>query len=717
MAYTPKFHRHGEHGFVNITSNELGLLPQGDGNEAHVRVLNAVPFSVAGWHTDPIVSARSNVDYERRTSYTKDYLTKHLARAADSECSSIPFPGRSGTNTLYPARSRDTIRVFEILSSRPRGNLVGRLHEVDMEFEWHNLEFKRINFALVPPTGRVVCYTALSYCWGPPIFDKIITIDGQDKRVTSTLFDALMYLRHEKHSGLLWIDQLCIDQDSIADKEAQIMLMDKIYSRAHNTAIWLGPEQYKGATKALEGMYEVLRYRNQDDLLEDEVQDFLYPPMADDEHALHNLRNMLAQPWFQRTWVIQEACLSRQPFLMTGHATTTWEDFTTWCRIVADVLKSSAGDTPHQDHARWIEGLNAAAQLDRLRNDAELGLQLLGMLVDTRYAQVSKPLDKVFGILGLCRSRISVDYSKEPVALWNEVAVEIVQDSISNKPGQIGNLASLELFHLLCCMDHEPGHDGLASWAVDWSIPRLSTSLGYDAVHRALYNAGGPMNHSSRVQLDAATMVLQISGGVFDEVQLLSDVFDTAELSADNCLTANDSLRLAIAFANTCSQQPSETAFLNFCETLVTGRDGVGQVRYPHRFTEILSVLCDATTGHHPSFTGQTYTLRQRKGYFTTANLKTRTAGRAFQSLRRGFKAALLHRRLAWTKDGRLCLVPRYTCAGDVLCIFLCSVMPFVLRRRQDGDYALVGECYVHDVMLGQLLREDQVPVVDIRLR
>ena len=77
----------------------------------------------------------------------------------------------------------------------------------------------------------------------------------------------------------------------------------------------------------------------------------------------------------------------------------------------------------------------------------------------------------------------------------------------------------------------------------------------------------------------------------------------------------------------------------------------------------------------------------------------------------------MLNRRLCWSEDGHLALVPRHTRVGDVLCVLLVSVMPFVLRKRDDGAYMLVGECYVHDVMQGQLLRDGEKQVGHIVLR
>jgi hypothetical protein len=44
---------------------------------------------------------------------------------------------------------------------------------------------------------------------------------------TQTLFDALTYLRGSATSHTLWVDALCIDQDSPAEKSQQVARMHK----------------------------------------------------------------------------------------------------------------------------------------------------------------------------------------------------------------------------------------------------------------------------------------------------------------------------------------------------------------------------------------------------------------------------------------------------------------------------------------------------------
>lgn len=56
---------------------------------------------------------------------------------------------------------------------------------------------------------RRIKYTALSYCWGEPEFDKEILLDVHPYPITQNLFDALVQLRDRTNVAALWIDALC----------------------------------------------------------------------------------------------------------------------------------------------------------------------------------------------------------------------------------------------------------------------------------------------------------------------------------------------------------------------------------------------------------------------------------------------------------------------------------------------------------------------------
>jgi hypothetical protein len=98
-----------------------------------------------------------------------------------------------------------------------------------------------------------------------------------------------------------------------------------------------------------------------------------------------------------------------------------------------------------------------------------------------------------------------------------------------------------------------------------------------------------------------------------------------------------------------------------------------------------------------------------------------------------GFLASTLLKRFCVTAKGFIGLVPPGTREGDELCIVLGSQTPFVVRpasadgghrrdvapEEEDGakelrEYSLVGECYVHGMMDGEMMCRERE--TDIRI-
>ena len=131
---------------------------------------------------------------------------------------------------------------------------------------------------------------------------------------------------------------------------------------------------------------------------------------------------------------------------------------------------------------------------------------------------------------------------------------------------------------------------------------------------------------------------------------------------------------------------------------------------------EVLSLLCDKTSDRCPTFLDQVYSPRQKRGYFTLDHLKRRNPGRLFQGLKKAFMSAMLNRRLCWTQNDRLGLVPRFTRDGDGIVLIPRCAVPFVVRHRSGNEYTLIGECYVYGVMDGWLMNDDRSSLSTLRI-
>jgi hypothetical protein len=84
-------------------------------------------------------------------------------------------------------------------------------------------------------------YDALSYMWGDATQADCVVVDGAAIPIAWNLARALEYLREFKGSESLriWIDAICIDQDSLVERAEQVAMMRSIYCNAKCVRIWV----------------------------------------------------------------------------------------------------------------------------------------------------------------------------------------------------------------------------------------------------------------------------------------------------------------------------------------------------------------------------------------------------------------------------------------------------------------------------------------------
>ncbi|OCL03443.1 HET-domain-containing protein, partial [Glonium stellatum] len=92
-------------------------------------------------------------------------------------------------------------------------------------------------------------YDALSYVWADSTSLSssansvcCISVYGFKLTVTPNLYAALVRLRCKDQNRLIWIDQICINQADIQERNTQVERMTLIYGFASKTVVWLGEE-------------------------------------------------------------------------------------------------------------------------------------------------------------------------------------------------------------------------------------------------------------------------------------------------------------------------------------------------------------------------------------------------------------------------------------------------------------------------------------------
>ncbi|SPJ85396.1 uncharacterized protein FTOL_11177 [Fusarium torulosum] len=86
-------------------------------------------------------------------------------------------------------------------------------------------------------------FIALSYEWGPPEANHpSLYLRGGTVPLHSNAAAALTTLRDHHNVTRIWIDMVCIGQENVPERTAQVQIMDAIYLRAAEVLIWLGQE-------------------------------------------------------------------------------------------------------------------------------------------------------------------------------------------------------------------------------------------------------------------------------------------------------------------------------------------------------------------------------------------------------------------------------------------------------------------------------------------
>jgi hypothetical protein len=286
-----------------------------------------------------------------------------------------------------------------------------------------------------------VPYDALSYTWGHPDdkAEQPIFVQGSHVTVSKNLDLALRALRYATEPRILWIDALCINQQSNREKSRQVSLMRKIYSLAQKTVVWLG-EETRENTQAVDWISLISA--------ENAVQGPC--PWQD---IIRFCRNS----WFTRIWVVQEFVVGKNVEYLVGEKSFQAEKLKFAVRYLVDegyigfMSEGSFG----------VEETKQVSKMFQLKESRKAPV-LSQILTDFRNRGSSVPHDKIYGLLGLFKEltldpKLPLpDYDKA----FRDVCTEWATYSLLNEEG-LGILSSCE---------GPRSMDGWPSWVPDWSI-------------------------------------------------------------------------------------------------------------------------------------------------------------------------------------------------------------------------------------------------------
>lgn len=444
---------------------------------------------------------------------------------------------------------------------------------------------------------------------------------------------------------MLWIDQISINQSDNNEKADQIRLMTDIYQRAGRVIIYLGEPKQEMGGEYTSGAATGTEYH--ETFKEYECFSALsgcYSVFGSPEI----LGFFASRPWFERAWVVQEVDLAKSAAVVCGNKWLSWA----WVR-------------------RWMEtntdGRNSNLDLISIYGPGSprKATSLLHHLHRVRHKKATDPRDKVFSLMGILNPAerlafadlVSYDHSTEEV--YFQTAKRLIETS-----------RSLEILN--AC--GKPGATSRASWVPSWEPLRKSIQLDAIGVHPYMFDAGGIPAYTHFEERCMITRGIQV-----DIVQESVDFADEPEIGE-----LSGRVERNCGMKSTCQIHGRLHEYACFWDS--DGRWDLGGS------WDSIEFLDDAVA---------TIVHGSASNVVDAGDPKDpRYDERRSASL----LGPIDSRNLMATTRGYIGLIPDDAQTGDVVCVLLGGPTPYVLRPVGDGDYILVGECYVYGLMNGQAL-------------
>lgn len=573
-------------------------------------------------------------------------------------------------------------------------------------------------------------FTALSYAWGDPLLKAEIRCCGLAATTGLSLYSALRQLRtHTPHpERLIWADALCINQENITERNAQVRMMGDIYARATNTMIWLGEEDddVARATEYFQRFFEaweILYAGGPENVVPAyfaevgtnnslEAENALQSAFG--EHRLEAYRAMwmlLHRPWFTRKWVIQEVAKStkHEMELVAGSKKVTWKAVQAWVWFLVTSPKTLVlflGSCPWRLQAcpggssDVYYGFLQAKTLALMR-DQEASLMLL--LARTLPFKCTDPRDHIIALLGIATdgrfhgdlidydipaeelylrvARACLKRSQDLKILWSFLSIMPV-DQRSNS--WMPNIEELPAIPGLAMKTLEVSHTFDTA-----SNTCTSTNLDASMIGNRLQVKGRIVDRLKQVGRDMSAL--------YELGNFVQTMFATEDEHAisrmytwlDECCTIS---QLA---------KQDENGYLvallaeNISKTHTPETIPAAQIDFP-AYGRALEAVASAKN--------------EATWYAAMANLADQEYLGQVESLM--FK--MLYRRFSRTLNGAIGWVPLAAEEGDLIGVLDGMELPYCVRPKNGigGVYELVGECLIPDLMAEEATSTDRTQSV-----
>lgn len=579
----------------------------------------------------------------------------------------------TGKQALYQQLDANNIRLLEVESSK------------ELRYKFHEASL-----------GQLPKYIAVSYTWGAPIFDHKIVLENEEVSVTKNLSDLLRtWSRHFQANKLLfWVDALCIDQDDIEERNAQVRNMGLVYSQAAEVFVWLGVSSQETKTAfrkihQLAEFYLKLPQRPSGRSLtqagiEAVTADnpVLYGPVGSDcYNAWQAIFALCKREWWTRVWIVQEATGPSHPLLFTG-LDNCYYDYLEMAMLICHYLdlEGKVDSSFLDDNNRSFRRLTHIREGRRNRTAHITGLASLMNRSGTMAC--TDPRDKIYAMLGMASDvssvKIAIDYSRSV----REVYIEYVRWAMATATrgheldflGDAGSGLDRVTFVERVIDDT---NNGLPSWTPDWiSYDTLmrpkawhTVFLGGDHKGQSIYQPGGQRLPRIEINEDREMKV---------EGFRIGNISKTSDFSV--------------------SLQDPATELQILEEMSGPGLYHTGESIYDVCRHTLKGDLINTPTWAF-SRSGSVDPGKLRLNY-DDPSVERR---KARMSEIRGMKQTSCVRRLIHTRNCYIGLAHGASAVDDEICVLYGGSLCYVLRPLPGGrEHRFIGECYLHGFMDGE---------------
>lgn len=274
-------------------------------------------------------------------------------------------------------------------------------------------------------------YDAISYTWGDSTLRNTIFLNGKPVRVRANCWYALWQARYHGATHI-WIDALCINQDDIEEKNAQVAQMHMIFRQAKTVYCSLGDhtadsEWFCEQVHSFQGLRKSTWFPwMQRSLSFADFKESVLRAEANLSRFVTAYNNFCLRPYWNRLWILQEMVFGQRKKLWCGKHQIDFDKLTELCfNFPALVQKQgmlTLGDV------EYFSRLASHSESGFFLSDA-MPVKQPGFFSMLCAKQCSDPRDLFYGSIRITNLPLQIDYGKSTYQVARE-ALEILATSV-----------------------------------------------------------------------------------------------------------------------------------------------------------------------------------------------------------------------------------------------------------------------------------------------